>query len=63
MFLVVAAAGMAITPPDLLLQYPSAWAGALILLIEAGLTLSLGLILVGLFLYQSDDAADNKAEK
>ncbi len=62
-FLAVAAAVMAITPPDLLLQYPSAWAGALILLIEAGLTLSLGLILVGLFLYQSDDATDNKAEK
>lgn len=33
-----------------MLQYPPAWAGALILLIESGLTISLGLILAGLFL-------------
>ena len=33
-----------------MLQYPAAWAGGLILLIETGLTLSLGLILAGLFL-------------
>ncbi|MBD3893748.1 hydrogenase subunit MbhD domain-containing protein [Hydrogenophaga sp.] len=33
-----------------LLLYPPAWAGALILLIEAGLTLSLGLLLAGLYL-------------
>lgn len=36
-----------------LLTYPPAWAGALILLVEAGLTLSLGLILAGLFLFLS----------
>ena len=38
-----------------LLEYPPAHAGALILLIEAGLTLSLGLILAGLFLFMSCD--------
>ena len=62
-FLAVAAAVMAIAPPGLLLQYPSAWAGALILLIEAGLTLSLGLILAGLFLFLTDDAVGNEIEK
>jgi multisubunit Na+/H+ antiporter MnhB subunit len=36
-----------------LLQYPPEAAGALILLIEAGLTLSLALILAGLFLFLS----------
>ncbi len=39
---------------DALLQYPLAWAGLLILLIEAGLTVSLGLILAGLFLLLTD---------
>ncbi|MDP2238872.1 MAG: Na(+)/H(+) antiporter subunit B [Burkholderiales bacterium] len=38
-----------------LLRYPPAHAGALILLIESGLTISLGLILAGLFLFLSDD--------
>jgi multisubunit Na+/H+ antiporter MnhB subunit len=33
-----------------LLAYPTEWAGALILLIETGLTVSLGLLLAGLFL-------------
>lgn len=37
-----------------LLRYPPASAGSLILLIEAGLSVSLGLILAGLFLYLSD---------
>ncbi|MGF1548167.1 MAG: MnhB domain-containing protein [Thiotrichales bacterium] len=46
-FLLVAAGGLA---AGALLQYPPRWAGGLILLIEAGLTLSLGLILAGLFL-------------
>jgi len=36
-----------------LLQYPPAAAGALILLIESGLTVSLALILAGLFLFLS----------
>ena len=62
-FLTVAAAVMVIIPSGLLLQYPSAWAGALILLIEAGLTLSLGLILVGLFLSLSNDAPGKETEK
>ncbi len=34
-----------------MLRYPPAMAGGLILLVEAGLTLSLGLILAGLFLF------------
>lgn len=38
-----------------LLKYPPAHAGALILLIEAGLTVSLGLILAGLVLFMSCD--------
>ena len=38
-----------------LLQYPPRFAGALILLIETGLTLSLGLILLGLFLWLPDE--------
>lgn len=37
-----------------LLQYPPGWAGALILVIEASLTLSLGLILAGLYLVLTD---------
>lgn len=46
-FLALAASFM---PAGRMLQYPTAWAGWLILLIETGLTLSLGLILAGLFL-------------
>jgi multisubunit Na+/H+ antiporter MnhB subunit len=38
-----------------LLRYPPDHAGVLILLIESGLTLSLGLILAGLFLFLSHD--------
>lgn len=41
-----------------LLRYPPAQAGALILLIESALTISLGLILAGLFLFLSNDDAD-----
>ncbi|MCS6787653.1 MAG: hypothetical protein NZ524_11545 [Thiobacillaceae bacterium] len=37
-----------------LLDYPPQWAGALILLIETGLTLSLGLTLAGLFLFLTE---------
>lgn len=62
-FLTVAATVMVITPSGLLLQYPPAWAGALILLIEAGLTLSLGFILVGLFLSLSNDGPGKETEK
>lgn len=39
---------------DALLQYPPVWAGALILLIETGLILSLGILLSGLFLFLTD---------
>lgn len=47
-----------------LLRYPPESAGALILLIEAGLTLSLGLILAGLFLVLSGSghAGEEKGE-
>lgn len=62
-FLLAAAAVMAIASPGLLLQYPPPSAGMLILLIEAGLTLSLGLILAGLFLFLSGDATEDEAEK
>lgn len=41
-----------------LLQYPPELAGALILLIETGLTISLGLTLAGLFLLLSRDPGD-----
>ena len=51
-FLVVAAA---LLPQGALLRYPPEAAGALILLIESALTLSLALILAGLFLLLSRD--------
>ncbi len=50
-FLVFLAVAAALLGEGALLRYPPAWAGGLILLIEAGLTLSLGLILAGLFLF------------
>lgn len=50
-FLVFLAVAAALLGQGALLQYPPAYAGGLILLIEAGLTLSLGLILAGLFLF------------
>lgn len=50
-FLVFLAVAAALLGQGALLQYPPALAGGLILLIEAGLTLSLGLILAGLFLF------------
>ncbi|MGK2953196.1 MAG: MnhB domain-containing protein [Thiobacillus sp.] len=46
-FLAVAVAGL---PQGSLLHYPISMAGALILLVEAGLTLSIGLTLAGLYL-------------
>lgn len=49
-FLAVAILPLAHAP---LLAYPPAWAGALILLVEAALTVSLGLVLAGLFLFLS----------
>ncbi|MEW5966129.1 MAG: hypothetical protein AB1720_03910 [Pseudomonadota bacterium] len=39
-----------------LLTYPPAWAGALILLVEGALSVSLGLVLAGLFLFLSGRA-------
>jgi multisubunit Na+/H+ antiporter MnhB subunit len=52
-FLVFLAVAAALLAEGALLQFPPAWAGALILLIEATLTVSLGLILAGLFLFLS----------
>ncbi|MDO9465684.1 MAG: MnhB domain-containing protein [Thiobacillus sp.] len=50
-FLAVAAAALA---QGSLLQYPPALAGPLILLVETGLTLSIGLILAGLYLASTE---------
>lgn len=50
-FLLFLALAAALLTAGGLLEYPPSWAGALILLIEAGLTLSLGLTLAGLFLF------------
>lgn len=52
-FVVFLAVAAALLAQGALLQYPPATAGALILLIESALTLSLGLILAGLFLFLS----------
>jgi len=52
-FLVFLAVAATLLAGGALLQYPPAWAGALILLIEAALAVSLGLILAGLFLFLS----------
>ncbi|NEV63229.1 MnhB domain-containing protein [Thiorhodococcus minor] len=52
LFLAVAAA---LLTQGALLGFPPAWAGELIMLIEAGLTVSLGLILAGFFLFLSRD--------
>jgi multisubunit Na+/H+ antiporter MnhB subunit len=48
--LVFVAVALAVLGQGSLLQYPQALAGGLILLIEAGLTLSIGLTLAGLYL-------------
>ena len=53
-FFIFLAVAVALLAEGKLLQYPPSWAGSLILLIEAGLTLSLGLILAGLFLLLAD---------
>ena len=49
-FAVFLAVAAALLTQGSLLQFPPAWAGALILLIEAAMALSLGLVLAGLFL-------------
>lgn len=51
LFLTIAALPLA---GGALLQYPRDWAGALILVIESGLTISLALVLAGLFLLLAD---------
>lgn len=57
-FLIFLAVSTALLARGALLDYPPAQAGRLILLIEAGLTVSLGLILAGLFLALSRDSGD-----
>jgi len=52
--LVFIAVAVALMAQGTLLQYPLGWAGALILMIEASLTLSLGLILAGFYLVLTD---------
>lgn len=54
-FLLFVAVAAALLREGTMLQYPPAYAGPLILLIESGLTISLGLILAGLFLTLSED--------
>jgi multisubunit Na+/H+ antiporter MnhB subunit len=54
--LIFLALAVALSGPGALLQYPPQQAGALILLIETALTISLGLILAGLFLFLSEDS-------
>ncbi len=56
LFLLVAA--LPLLGGETLLTFPPHWAGALILLIETGLTASLGLLLAGLFLTLSDDGVE-----
>lgn len=56
-FLVFLAVAAALLARGALLAYPADAAGALILFIEAGLTVSLGLTLAGLFLFLSRDEA------
>ena len=58
-FLIFLAVAAGLLTQGALLQYPPAQAGMLILLIEVGLTLSLGLILAGLFLFLSRDPGDD----
>lgn len=57
-FLIFLAIAAGSTVDGSLLQYPLQHAGALILLIEAGLTISLGLILAGLFLWLPNENED-----
>lgn len=54
-FLLFLALATALSVPGALLHYPPQQAGALILLIETALTISLGLTLAGLFLFLSAD--------
>lgn len=58
-FLIFLGTAAALLAHGALLEYPPAHAGALILLIETGLTLSLGLILAGLFLFMTCDEGDD----
>lgn len=56
--LVFLALAVALSGQGALLQYPPQQAGALILLIESALTVSLGLVLAGLFLFLSEDSEE-----
>lgn len=58
LLLFIAVASLPLITGDFMLQYPAAWAGALILLVETGLSASLGLLLAGLFLSLSDDGME-----
>lgn len=57
-FLVFLGVAAAMLAHGRMLQYPGSSAGSLILLIEAGLTVSLALILAGLFLWQPNEEDD-----
>ncbi|MDQ9171612.1 Na(+)/H(+) antiporter subunit B [Oxalobacteraceae bacterium R-40] len=57
-FLIFLGVAAAMLSHGMLLQYPPSSASTLILLIETGLTVSLGLILAGLFLWQPNEEDD-----
>ncbi|MFN6961740.1 MAG: Na(+)/H(+) antiporter subunit B [Rhodocyclaceae bacterium] len=59
-FLIFLAVAVGLLADGAFLQYPPAHAGMLILLIEAGLTISLALILAGLFLFLSREPGDGE---
>ena len=59
-FLVFLAIATTLLTEGALLQYPPAYAGLLILAIESALTISLALILAGLFLFISNDGRARK---
>lgn len=59
-FLIFLGVATALLSQGSLLQYPPRFAGTLILLIEAGLTLSLGLVLAGLFLWLQNENEESE---
>ena len=59
-FLVFLAIATTLLTEGALLQYPPAYAGLLILAIESAVTISLALILAGLFLFISNDGRARK---
>lgn len=59
-FLIFLSMAAALLSQGALLQYPPRFAGTLIIIIESGLTLSLGLILAGLFLWLPNENEEDE---